>query len=79
MPKTIETAAKHLDSLCGRWACEAEYEDWEDYRKSMADNLPDGATIETFTKRPFQVIYKLDGKRYFIRASATKITAGEII
>lgn len=47
-----------IDRLCGRWACEKEYEDFAEYAEVIKKNMPEGGEFVKATKRPFGVVYK---------------------
>lgn len=45
-----------VDYLAARWSDEKEYEDFNDYRQHMANNLPAGFKLVQLSSRPFQAI-----------------------
>jgi len=76
----IEKAANFLDMLAQRWADEKEFEDFADYQKAMAKNLPEGSTDVKMTKRPFEVRYTdKEGVRRFIRIQRNRVVWGQIV
>lgn len=53
---------KSMDSLAGRWSCEKEYEDWNDYHKVITDKFAAvGAEVLRTTKRPFGAVVAIQG------------------
>lgn len=77
--QAIEKAARAFGSLYGRWLDESQYEDINDYAKAMqTHHLPTGAKIESISKRPFKLVFVVDGKRYFLRANAREVLFGEL-
>ena len=79
-PKTMDTAMNFMEYLYIRWQDEKEYEDFKEYEGGMIKNLPDGATMESMTKRPFRCIFRLaDGTRKWIKVTSTAITCGGFV
>ena len=57
-----------MDYLFGRWLDEQKYEDIVDYAIPFADVLkPFGVVVVRMTKRPFGVIFTLNGGTYHLR------------
>lgn len=74
----IEAAAKFFDYLYGRWQDEKEYEDFEEYRKAMAQKLPPGSEVLAFTKAPFRIVYRHEGLDRYIAVRGKHVEWGRI-
>jgi len=48
-------------NLKGRWSCEKEYEDWNDYAEKMKETIPTHWKFVKATKRPFGMVAKVNG------------------
>jgi hypothetical protein len=70
----IDTLAKQFAYLYDRWQDESQYEDFADYRNAFAAKLPAGATVKSFTPRPFRADIVVAGERYTFKADATSVT-----
>lgn len=57
--RQFKKAARHLHTLAERWKDESEYEDFDDYKKSMIRALPKEATNVEMKPRPFEVSFDL--------------------
>lgn len=47
--------AEHVAYLRERWRDEKEYENFDEYRKSVSKNIPAGYQYLSMTSRPFQL------------------------
>ena len=54
---------EHFDYLYYRWQDEKQYEDFNDYVKSMMTVMPEGATLIKGSKRPFGVTINYGGQK----------------
>jgi hypothetical protein len=57
---------EHFLYLYERWQDEKEYEDFNDYAKSMMQSMPNGATLIKGTKRPFGVVINYGSNKVHI-------------
>ncbi len=71
--KIFEELENTMTNLYCRWQDEKEYEDFEDYKKIIADKLiPYDAKFLSMSKRPFAVKFQLSNATYEIKVSATQ-------
>ena len=54
---------EHFNYLYDRWQDEKQYEDFNDYIKSMMTVMPEGATLVKGSKRPFGVTINYGGQK----------------
>ena len=54
---------EHFNNLYYRWQDEKQYEDFNDYVKSMMRVMPEGATLIKGSKRPFGVTFNYGGQK----------------
>jgi hypothetical protein len=75
----IDTLAQYFANLYDRWQDEKEYEDFADYRKALQAAVEKrGATVATFSSRPFRADIVAGDTRYVLKADARKVTVHSV-
>jgi hypothetical protein len=72
--EALSHAIRHCSYLHERWKDEEDYEDFNEYRKSMRANLPPGSSLMRMTQRPFRVLFTCDGFKFVMLAMGNKVT-----
>jgi hypothetical protein len=64
---------KNISYLFERWQCEKEFEDWSDYVAAMKKNLPSDCEFVKCSKKPFGIVFKINGcdSKFISLATAT--------
>jgi len=65
-----------LANLKGRWDCEKEYEDWNDYAEKMKESIPSSWKFVKATKRPFGFHAKIESLKvsFFLKPKGRYVT-----
>ena len=71
----IDKLAEYFGYLYDRWQDESQYEDFADYRNALQTRVAaHGATVKTFTSRPFRADVVTPGERFTFKATADSVT-----
>lgn len=68
----FDKVAEHLQYLACRWLDESEYEDINEYQKSLQSQLPSPFTIVKMTKRPFGCQFKIGTDAVYSMSATTR-------
>lgn len=70
--KTFKDMMRLMTSLYGRWLDEREYEDIDEYKKVIQQNMPKGFAVTKMTKRPWGCQFTYKDNTYSFQVTSTE-------
>lgn len=72
----VDELVKFFDYLESRWRDEHKYEDFNEYIEAFEKKL--GSKVSKFSKKPFQVEFKIGNNEYYLKIKGKRVECGEI-